>query len=60
MAPDYIVHVRRDVLDETDGPILRYGLQQLHGSHLILPRADDQWQDREALQWPFERFKTAA
>jgi putative restriction endonuclease len=60
VAPDYIVHVRRDVLDETDGPILRYGLQQLHGSRLILPRANDQWPDREALQWRFERFKTAA
>ncbi len=27
VAPDYTVHVRRDVLDETDGPILKYGLQ---------------------------------
>jgi len=60
VAPDYIVHVRRDVLDESDGPVLRYGLQQLHGSRLILPRADEQWPDRAALQWRFERFKAAA
>jgi hypothetical protein len=23
------------------------------------PRADNEWPDREALQWRFERFKTA-
>jgi hypothetical protein len=25
------------VLDETDGPILRYGLQQMHGSRFFFP-----------------------
>ncbi len=59
VAPDYVVHVCRDALDENDGPILRYGLQQLRGSRLILARAHDQWPDREALQWRFERFKRA-
>jgi putative restriction endonuclease len=60
VAPDYTVHVRRDVLDESDGPILRYGLQELHGSRILLPQSDDQWPDREALEWRFERFRAAA
>jgi putative restriction endonuclease len=60
VAPDYTVHVRRDVLDETDGPILKYGLQQLHGSRLVLPRSDREWPNRDALQWRFDRFKAAA
>lgn len=60
VAPDYTVHVRRDVLDETDGPILRYGLQQMHGSRLFLPQSEKQWPKREALEWRFERFKAAA
>ena len=60
VAPDYTVHVRRDVLAETDGPILRYGLQQMHGSRLFLPQSEKQWPNRDALEWRFERFKAAA
>ena len=60
VAPDYTVHVRRDVLDETDGPILKYGLQQMHGSRLFLPQSEKQWPNRDALEWRFERFKAAA
>ena len=29
--PDYVVHVRPDILHETDGPMLRHGLQGLQG-----------------------------
>ncbi len=60
VAPDYIVHVRPDVLAETDGPILKYGLQELNGSRLGLPSSRDEWPDREALTWRFDRFKAAA
>jgi len=37
VTPDYIIHVRRDVLEEEDGPVLQHGLQGLHKSMLILP-----------------------
>lgn len=60
VAPDYSIHVRRDVLEESDGPVLRYGLQQLHGTILTLPRLNTEWPDRELLQRRFERFKAAA
>jgi putative restriction endonuclease len=60
VTPDYIVHVRDDVLKETDGPILRYGLQQLHGSRLLLPITNAQWPNREALERRFEQFKAVA
>jgi putative restriction endonuclease len=60
VAPDYTVHVRRDVLDETDGPILRYGLQKLEGSRLYLPQSNKNWPNQDALEWRFERFKAAA
>jgi hypothetical protein len=60
VAPDFTVYVRRDVLDETDDPILRYGLQQLQGSRLFLPLSDDLWPNREALKWRFERFRVSA
>lgn len=60
VAPDYSVHVRHDVLQESDGPVLRYGLQQMHGTVLTLPQAQNLWPNRAALQWRFERFKAAA
>jgi putative restriction endonuclease len=36
--PDFKVHVRVDVLEEHDGPMLRHGLQELHGGRIQTPR----------------------
>jgi putative restriction endonuclease len=57
--PDARVHVRADVLEEVDGPMLRYGLQQAHGSRLVLPRRDGDRPNREFLAERFERFRAA-
>jgi len=57
VAPDYLVHVRRDVLDEHDGPMLRYGLQELQGEPLQLPRSRDLYPREEYLVERFERFR---
>jgi putative restriction endonuclease len=35
---DYVVQVRKDVLDEKDGPMLIHGLQGFHGAGLLVPR----------------------
>jgi putative restriction endonuclease len=35
--PDYYIHVRNDILEETDGPMLKYGLQALDSWKIILP-----------------------
>lgn len=43
VSPDYRVHVRSDVLNEHDGPILRYALQELHGSSVALPSSTRKW-----------------
>lgn len=57
--PDYRVLIRRDVLEEVDGPMLRHGLQELHGSKIHLP-ARTRWRpDREALAARLERFRKA-
>ena len=36
--PDYVIHVRPDILYEIDGPMLKHGLQGLHlsGVGLVL------------------------
>jgi len=57
--PDVRVHIRVDVLEEIDGPMLRYGLQAVHGSRLILPRRTDQRPNRDFLAERFERFRAA-
>jgi putative restriction endonuclease len=57
--PDYLVHVRRDVLDEIDGPMLRHGLQELHGARLTVPRSPAKKPNREFLAERFEAFRAA-
>jgi putative restriction endonuclease len=53
------LHVRRDILEELDGPMLRHGLQDLHGGTLILPRRVADRPNREYLAQRFEAFRAA-
>ena len=32
IRPDRVVEIRSDILEEHDGPMLRHGLQELHGA----------------------------
>lgn len=57
VAPDFTVHVRRDVLEEHDGPMLQHGLQELQGSRITLPRREEQHPNREYLEERFRRFR---
>jgi putative restriction endonuclease len=57
--PDCQIHLRRDILDEVDGPMLRHGLQEVHGTKLILPRSVEKRPNREYLAERFERFRAA-
>ena len=56
---DYRVVVRRDVLDEEDGPMLRHGLQELHGVVIGLPRRVEWRPSREGLEERLGRFRAA-
>ncbi|HET7306395.1 MAG TPA: HNH endonuclease [Gammaproteobacteria bacterium] len=57
VRPDYVIEVRRDVLDEVDGPMLRYGLQALHNESLLLPAKAAQRPARQALERRYELFR---
>ena len=59
ISADYTVHVRQDIMDETDGPMLRHGLQGLDNGRIILPRHRVDQPDRERLEWRFEQFQKA-
>jgi len=56
---DYVVEIRSDILTETDGPMLLHGLQRLHGTKIILPRAEHLRPRREFLQQRYELFRQA-
>lgn len=56
---DARVHIRDDVLSEVDGPMLRHGLQELHGGRLQLPRRVELRPNRDFLAERFARFLAA-
>ena len=57
--PDYQIKVRKDILSETDGPMLKYGIQYLENNKIILPDNKKNWPDRERLEVRFEGFLRA-
>ncbi|NOX65802.1 MAG: HNH endonuclease [Chlorobi bacterium] len=59
ISPDYLVSVREDILLEHDGPMLRYGLQELEKQKLLLPRKKENWPDKERLDMRFHNFQMA-
>ena len=54
--PDARVHLSPVVLAESDGPMLRHGLQEMDGRQLVLPRAAAERPDAERLAVRFEEF----
>jgi len=54
--PTYRVRVRRDILEEQDGPMLKHGLQELEGNRIEVPRREVQRPSRELLAVRMERF----
>jgi len=56
---DYRVHIRSDVLEEHDGPMLQHGLQELHGNLIQVPRRPEHLPKREYLAERFRAFQAA-
>jgi len=59
VRPDLSIELRRDILDETDGPMLRYGLQGFHGKLLHAPRTRGLRPSVDFLAERFELFRKA-
>jgi putative restriction endonuclease len=57
--PDARVHVRKDILLEKDGPMLKHGLQDMAGNRLILPRKAALRPNPEFLAERYARFRAA-
>lgn len=56
VRPDYVIQVRDDVLKEEDGPMLKYGLQSLHDSELLVPTRNQDKPSKTALERKYQIF----
>ena len=54
--PEYVIHVRPDILHEIDGPMLRHGLQGLEGQRISVPSRRVERPDEGRLARRFEEF----
>jgi putative restriction endonuclease len=59
ISPDYVIDIRRDILEETDGPMLKYGLQQIQGQSINTPKTPDWKPSRDLLAIRFDEFRKA-
>jgi putative restriction endonuclease len=58
VRPDLTVHIRQDILDEIDGPMLRHGLQGMHNQAVKAPARKDARPDEERLEERYAEFLT--
>ncbi|MCW2681435.1 MAG: restriction endonuclease [Frankiales bacterium] len=56
---DYVVEVRADVLLEVDGPMLKHGIQDVHGWTLELPNRRSERPDQDLLEQRWRAFSQA-
>lgn len=56
VRPDYVIEVRRDILEETDGPMLLHGLKGMHDQRIILPRNRADRPNADLLARRYEKF----
>ena len=59
ITPDYEVSVNRGLLEETDGPMLLHGLQEMHGRQLVVPRTRSERPDPQRLATRYDTFLAA-
>ncbi|HCY76729.1 MAG TPA: HNH endonuclease [Ignavibacteriales bacterium] len=60
ITPDYIVEVRKDVLEEFDGPMLQHGLKELNGNKIFVPTKKIEKPNPDFLDIRYQRFLKAS
>jgi putative restriction endonuclease len=58
--PDYTIEVRKDIMEEHDGPVLLHALQGMHGKQLIMPLHKRDWPSPDLLEKRFVQFRKAS
>ncbi|QIS21784.1 hypothetical protein [Nocardia terpenica] len=59
ISPDYQILINKDLLADEDGPMLKHGLQEMHGRRLSVPSARGERPSRDRLAERFDEFKAA-
>jgi putative restriction endonuclease len=59
IRPDLVVEIRADILEETDGPMLKHGLQEMAGTELVVPRKLELRPRKEFLEERYDLFRRA-
>ena len=57
IRPDFSIEVRGDILEESDGPMLKHGLQEIHNSLIQLPSRKLDRPDPVRLERRYEEFR---
>jgi putative restriction endonuclease len=60
IRPDCIIEVRKDVLEEKDGPMLLHGLQGLHLQRILIPSSSEMRPNPDLLDRRYQRFRAMA
>lgn len=60
VRPDFVIQVRKDVLIEIDGPMLKHGIQAMHGVRLTLPHHRAALPDPDRLEQRYAEFSAAS
>ena len=60
IRPDLIVQIQSDLMREVDGPMLRHGLQEMHGKRITVPSARAERPRADLLERAYERFRQAS
>jgi hypothetical protein len=54
VRPDYVVEINKSLLAEIDGPMLKHGLQEMHGRSIVLPVRRSERPDRDRLEQRYD------
>ena len=57
IRPDYVIEIRKDVLDEEDGPMLIHGLKDMNNRKIIMPSPHSLSPHPEFLERRYEEFR---
>lgn len=60
VTADFEVRIACELLEEIDGPMLKHGLQEMHGRHLQLPKRRADHPSPDLLAWRHEQFGAQA
>ena len=56
IRPDYVIEIRRDILEESDGPMLLHGLKEMHQKKIVLPTVSEHRPNPMFLEKRYQRF----